>query len=71
MEYKCKTIPIDKLVASPKGFVMPICQSCKTEDCTNPIEKKKVSVVGIKKELKIFVRGSSAGFVINCNGYTK
>ena len=70
MEYKCKTIPIDKLIATPKGFIMPLCQDCTTIDCENPIEKRKISFVGVKKMVKVFSRGSQVGFVINCNGYT-
>jgi hypothetical protein len=71
MEYKCKTVSADKLIATPMGFVMPICQECKTGDCENPIEMRKVSIVGIKKDVKVFVRGNQFSFVINCNGYTK
>jgi len=71
MDYKCKTVTIDKLIASPNGFVMPICQTCKAADCTNPIEKKIISIVGIKKEIKVFSKGNSAGFVVTCNGYVK
>lgn len=71
MEYKCKTISINKLTATPVGFVMPLCQTCKTVDCTNPIEKKRVAVVGVIRTLKIFSKGVSQGFVVKCNGYTK
>ncbi len=71
MEYKCKTVPINKLIAMPSGFVMPMCQGCKTADCENPIEVKRISIVGVKKDIRSFVRGTQISFVVNCNGYTK
>ena len=71
MEYKCKTIPIDKLNATPQGFVMPLCEDCKTQDCSNPIEKRKVSILGVTKTMKVFAKGSDPCFVVACNGYTK
>ncbi len=69
MEYKCKIISINQLIASTQGFVMPLCQSCKTRDCSNPIEKKKISIVGIKKEMRAYCRGNNVSFVVNCEGY--
>ena len=71
MEYKCSTICIDKMMATVNGFVTPICQSCKTSDCENPIEMKKISIVGIKKDMRVLVRGTRIYFVVKCNGYTK
>ena len=71
MEYKCNIVSAAKLIASPTGFVMPLCQSCKTFDCDNPVESRKVSIVGIKKDIRVFVRGNQIYFVVNCNGYTK
>ncbi len=71
MEYKCTTVPINKLISTPSGFVMPMCQECKTIDCDNPIESKNISVLGVNKNIKVFVRGTQISFVVNCNGYTK
>ena len=71
MEYKCTTVPMDKLISTPNGFAMPICQNCKTNDCDNPIEIRKVSIVGIKKDVKVFAKGNQFSFVVNCSGYTK
>ncbi len=69
MEYNCKAISIERLMASTKGFVMPLCQSCRTIDCANPIEKRQISILGIKKEIRVLARGTIINFVINCNGY--
>lgn len=71
MEYHCKTMPVDKLIAGPAGFVTPLCENCKTEDCTNPIEQKKISIVGMKKLMKLYVRGDTSHFVVACQGFTK
>lgn len=71
MEYKCSTVPVSKLIATPMGFVMPMCQECKTVDCENPIESRKFSIVGVKKNIRAFVRGTQISFVVKCNGYTK
>jgi hypothetical protein len=69
MEYKCKTISVAQLTISPIGFVMPLCESCKVKDCTNPIEKINVSVVGVSKKIRAFNRGLEPRFVVQCEGY--
>lgn len=71
MEYKCKTISIDRLMATPMGFVFPLCQDCKNEDCTNPIEKRRLSIVGVNKIFRVYCKGQNISFVVSCNGYTK
>ena len=71
MEYKCQTIRTDRLAISSTGFVMPLCESCKTRDCTNPIEKTKISVLGLTKKIKTYNRGTDYGFVIQCEGYIR
>ena len=62
---------MDRLAISSYGFVMPLCESCKIRDCTNPIEKVKTSIVGINKEIKMYSRGTNYGFVIQCEGYIR
>ena len=71
MEYKCQTVNLSQLYVTPGGFFMPLCESCKTRDCTNPIEKSKVSILGVTKEIKIFNRGIDPRFVVQCEGYSK
>jgi len=70
VRYKCKTIKVDKLVTSHQGFIKPLCNNCKTTDCDNPIEKRKISVLGINKQMKVFVRGDDVSFVIFCEGFS-
>lgn len=71
MKYRCTTIPLFQLISGPAGFLYSLCDTCKTVDCENPIEKKKVSVVGVKKQVKIYMRGNSANFVVECQGYIR
>ena len=69
MDYKCQTIPLERLQLSPKGLLMPLCQTCKTFDCTNFIEKKKVSIAGEIRELKLLLKGGDYYMVVICEGY--
>lgn len=71
MEYRCKTVNISQLNVSPVGFVMPLCESCKSQDCANPIEKTKISILGVTKDIKACNRGLEIRFVIQCEGYIK
>ena len=69
MEYKCQTVKLDRMIVTPQGFINPLCESCKTLDCSNPIEKRKVSIIGVTKVVKIYSRGQDARFVVQCEGY--
>ena len=70
MEYKCQTINMSRMLVSSQGFVNPLCERCTTIDCSNPIEKTKVSILGVVKEIKVYSRGTEPRFVIQCEGYT-
>jgi hypothetical protein len=69
MDYNCKLIGISNLTVTPVGFVMPLCNSCKTKDCTNPIEIMKISVLGVIKEVRLYNRGLEPKIVVDCEGY--
>jgi len=71
MEYKCQTANISQLNVTANGFFMPLCETCKTMDCTNPIEKMKISILGVIKEVKTFNRGIEPRFVVQCEGYAR
>jgi hypothetical protein len=71
MEYRCKTIPFTQLIAGPAGFVDTLCNSCKTLDCTNSIENKKVSILGVSKTFRVYIRGVDAYLVVECQGFTR
>ena len=69
MEYQCKMIDATRLNVSPVGFVLPLCNSCKTRDCTNPIESKNVSILGVVRKMRLYNRGSDPRMVVDCEGY--
>jgi hypothetical protein len=69
MEYKCQTVDMSRMIVGSMGFFSPICESCSTQDCSNPIEKTKVSIMGVVKEVKVYSRGSQSRFVVQCEGY--
>ena len=69
MEYRCQTVDISRMIVGPKGFFNPICETCDTQDCSNPIEKTKISVLGVIKEVKVYSRGIKPRFVVQCEGY--
>lgn len=71
MEYKCKTISFNKLIYNHQGFVNPLCNDCTTKDCSRDIEKKKVSILGVKKEIRLVTKGDDVTAVIQCEGYVK
>ncbi len=71
MEYQCKMISATKLNVTPVGFIMPLCDSCKTKDCTNPIESMKTSILGVVKRIRMYNRGVEPRIVVECEGYIK
>ena len=71
MEYKCQTVSMSQLHVTSNGFYMPLCEMCETKDCTNPIEKKEVSVMGVSRNIKTFSRGVEPRFVIQCEGFAR
>lgn len=70
MEYICKMISMSSINIGPNGFVMPLCESCGTRDCTNPIEKMKISILGVTKKIRMYNRGIEPKMVVECEGYT-
>ena len=71
MEYKCQTINMSRMVIGSQGFVRPLCDSCSSKDCSNPIEKMKVRILGVIKKVKVLNRGINPSFVVQCEGYLK
>ena len=69
MEYKCQTVNMSRLIIGPQGYVKPLCDSCKSRDCSNPVEKMKISILGVSKEVRIFNQGVDPSFVVQCEGY--
>ncbi len=55
MEYAVETVPVDRVVVTPEGLLEPLCNTCCCPDCTNPIEARQVSRMGILKELRLYI----------------
>lgn len=53
-----------------RGAIEPICDTCLTLDCTNPIQMRNISVLGLDKKVRLYVAGSEPFVVIKCDGYT-
>jgi len=70
-QYKCKLVPIDRLPVGPTGVFSPLCNTCETKDCSNPIEPVKISVFGSQVDWRIYKKASTASIVVQCSGYSK
>lgn len=70
MEYDVNLIPLDKAIPRSSGFLRPLCDSCCSPDCTNPIEEKSVSIAGVVMKMKLYVINETAyRQVVACNGF--
>ena len=68
--YKCKLVPLDKLLVGPIGVMKPLCNNCETMDCENPIQPQIVTVLGKNTEWKIYKKHTAASAVVSCAGYS-
>ena len=72
MEYNCQVCPLSKLIINQNGFAGSLCDSCGTDDCTNPIEIRSISILGIIEKHRVYIRYSEPYFVIKCeDGFSK
>lgn len=69
MKYRCRSLPLTKLIPTNKGFMKPLCNYCQTLDCENSIEIKKISLLGVNMEIKLLVKNDDAYMVIDCEGF--
>lgn len=69
MEYECKIVPFDKTIVIEGGVIEPLCNDCRTPDCTNPIREQTVSVFGIPKKMRLWTSGQVVRMVAACRGY--
>ena len=70
MEYECSTAPMDKTIVSSKGISAPLCNDCRTPDCSNPIREHEVSQFGISVKMRLWVVNRVVRQVVACKGYT-
>ena len=70
MHYECVLLPLQKLLVTSQGPIVPLCDNCAAISCDNPIVKTKVSELGITKEHKLYSTGSAVMAVVGCEGFT-
>ena len=70
MEYECKTCSVTQLLVTGIGAIEPLCNKCNTLDCTNPVEKREVSIMGVNRTWRMLNRGSEVYMVVECEGFT-
>lgn len=66
MKYNYKSIPLIKI---PHKIKEPLCNSCVSCDCDNPVEKIDVSFPTGKKKWRLMVWGNDISIVVFCQGY--
>jgi hypothetical protein len=69
MEYPCETRKIDQLLIGYKGIVCSLCDNCQSIDCSNPIEERDWTILGVKKKGWFYIRGDDPYFVVDCKGF--
>lgn len=60
---------MNRMIVGSKGFFVSICESCNSQDCSNPIEKTEVSILGVVKKIRIYNRGITPRLVVQCEGF--
>ena len=71
MKYDSTTASLSRLIITPNGRVMPLCEGCLTADCSHQIEYRTVSIFGINERIKCMINGGEPAIVIDCKGFTK
>jgi len=69
MDYECNIVPFDKIMLSPAGIYMPLCNDCHTPDCSNPIREQLVSIMGKNVKMRLWTVNNQARMVVFCKGY--
>lgn len=69
--YKCKLVPLERLLVGPVGVMQPLCNNCETRDCENPIQPTQVTVFGKNVTWRIYKKASNASIVVHCEGYSQ
>lgn len=72
MQYKCKLADLNKIPLDSIRSRRSLCDTCKTEDCSNPIQKRLVSILGIVEEHRLYVINDDPYLVVECyEGYSE
>jgi len=72
MNYECKKLPLQSLMKiGHEGIIEPLCETCKSQDCSNPIQKRTVSVFGLNKPMRLYAVGDDLMVVVKCMGHVR
>lgn len=71
MEYKVKAVDSSRLIPAGSGTLKSLCNYCCNKNCSNNIEEKTVSIMGVNETQKFFIRGGFPLLVIECEGFKK
>ncbi len=69
MDYECQTIPFGKLQVNQNGILEPLCNDCQAPDCSHPIHKQTVYVMGVPQQMRLWVSYNQVRQVVMCKGY--
>ena len=70
MEYKCQLFQLSNLITATGIKISDcLCNNCCTGDCSNPVELKTISIVGVNKKGRFFMRGDDPYMVLQCEGF--
>lgn len=69
MNYECSLLPFGKIMVSTVDVVEPLCNSCKSPDCSNPIVNRTISVFGEEKTFRLWSVNNAIRQVVSCKGY--
>jgi len=70
MDYECQLSSSEKLFVGNNRVLDSLCNTCTTHDCTNPIRKVRISILGLPKTYRMYCSGFGPQAVIACKGYS-
>jgi len=69
MEYECSVVSLDKLLFKPGNLAFSLCDKCEIKDCTNNIENREISIMGVTQKHKVLIKGNNVYLVVKCEGF--
>jgi len=69
MEYECQLASLSKMLYGKDGIVLPLCNFCKSKDCTNTIQTTDLSILGVTIKCRVYVRFDNFYAVTKCDGF--
>jgi len=69
VNYRYKSTRLDHVLVTPVGPFCGLCEMCKSMDCTNNVENRKVCIMGSVRDIRLIIRGDEPSVVIFCEGF--